>query len=222
MAVKTVHMAPRGQRTVWPGAENPVVARAAQVKQPDGNSKDCGVSALMSAIGTLLRVPRPDNLRSTLDRRWVAAVTLNRDMWPIARLPSLGELPAAVLDALPAPRPPLEVADIPHQVGLPEARLRHALLCMVAAEGGMCMVLTVSPQHVKDAKQQQRQYAPQPWEENATRWLQVEDVPPTHTVGEADRGKVVVLEGAEYWVCVRVDKGGLEWIVGTTSRRRRH
>ena len=99
--------------------------------------------ALMSTIGTLLQVPRPDNLLSTLDKRWVAAVALNKDMGPIACLPSLGELPAAVLGALPAPRTPLEVADILHQVGLPEARLQHSLLCMAAAEGGMSMVLTV-------------------------------------------------------------------------------
>ena len=33
-------------------------------------------------------------------------------------------------------------------MGLPEARLQHALLCMAAAEGGMSMVLTVSLQRV--------------------------------------------------------------------------
>ena len=133
----TVRMAARGQRALWPGAENLLAtARAAQVKQPDENNKDCGVCALMSTIGTLLRVPRQNNLVSTLDRRWVAAVALNRDMGPIARLPSLGQSPAAVLDGLLAPRTPLEVADIPHHVGLPEARMGHALLCMAAAEGG--------------------------------------------------------------------------------------
>ena len=58
MAVKTVRMAPGGQRAVWPGAENVLAtARAAQVRQPDGNNKDCGVCALMSTIRTLLRVP---------------------------------------------------------------------------------------------------------------------------------------------------------------------
>ena len=206
---------------VWAGAENLLAtARAAEVKQLDGNTKDCGVCALMSTIGTLLRVPTPDNLLSTLDRRWLAAVLLNRDMGPIARLPSPGELPTAVLDALPTPRTPLEVADIQHQVGLPEVRMRHALLCMAAAEEGMSMVLSVSLQHVNDVMQRQRRYAPKPWEENARRWLHVEDVLPTHTVGEADMGKLVVLEGAEYWVCVRVDKGGLEWIVVTASRLR--
>ena len=46
----------------------------------------------------------------------------------------------------------------------------------------------------------------------------MEDVPPTHTVGGADMGKVVVLEGAEYWVCVHGGKGGLEWIVVTAGR----
>ena len=44
MAVKTMHMAPRGQRAVWPGAENLLAtAWAAQVKQPDDNSTDCCV-----------------------------------------------------------------------------------------------------------------------------------------------------------------------------------
>ena len=139
MAVRTMRMAPRGQRAGWPGAERLLAeARAAQVQQPAGNTKDCGVCALMSAVGTLLRVPRPGNLLSALDRRWVAAVVLNRDMGPIARLPSLGELPAAVLEALPAPRTPLDLANVPHNVGLPGARMQHALLCMAAASDGGC------------------------------------------------------------------------------------
>ena len=144
MAVRTMRMAPRGQWAGWPGAEHLLAeARAAQVQQPAGNTKACGVCALMSAVGTLLRVPRPGNLLSALDRRWVAAVVLNRDMGPIARLPSLGELPAAVLDALPAPRTPLDMADVQHSVGLPGARMQHALLCMAAAaDGGMSMPLS--------------------------------------------------------------------------------
>ena len=213
-------MAPRGQRAGWPGAEHLLPeARAAQVQQPAGNTKDCGVCALMSAVGTLVRVPRPGNLLSALDRRWVAAVVLNRDMGPIARLPSLGELPGAVLDALPAPCTPLDVADVRHSVGLPGARMQHALQCMAAAaDGGMSMLVTVSLQHVQDAMQQQRMHAPQPWEESAKRWLRVESVPSTHTVGVADMGRLVVLEGAEYWACVRVETGGLEWVVVTACR----
>ena len=86
---------------MWPGAEKLLAtARAAQARQQTGNAKDCGMFTLLSAIGTLLRLPRPGNLLSTLDKRWVAAVALNRDMGPIARMPSLGELPVAVLDAL--------------------------------------------------------------------------------------------------------------------------
>ena len=216
-------MAPRGQRAGWPDAEHLLAtARAAQVQQPAGNNKDCGVCALMSTVGTLLLVPRPGNVLSALDRRWVAAVVLNRDMGPIARLPSLGELPAAVLDALPAPRTPLVAADVPHSVGLPGARMQHALLCMAAAaDGGMSMLMTVSLQHVQDAMQQQRMHAPQPWEEGAERWLRLESVPPTHTVGVADMVPLVVLEGEEYWACVRVETGGLEWVVVTACRLRR-
>ena len=181
MTVRTMCMAPRGPRAEWSGAEHLLAtAQAAQVQQPADNSKDCGVCALMSALGTLLRVPRPGNLLSTLDRRWVAAVVLNRDMGPIARLPSLGELPAAVLEALPAPRTPLDVADVPHHVGLPGARMQHALLSPAAANGGMSMLMTASLQHVKDAMQQQQMHAPQPWQENATRWLHVEGVPPMY------------------------------------------
>ena len=45
--------------------------------------------------------------------------------------------------------------------------MRHTLLCMAAAEGGMSMVVSMSLRHVKDAVQQQRPYAPQPWEESA-------------------------------------------------------
>ena len=223
MAVRTMRMAPRGPRAGWPGAEHLLAeARAARVQQPAGNTKDCGVCALMSAVGTLLRVPRPGNLLFALDRRWVAAVVLNTDMGPIARLPSLGELPAAVLDALPAPRTPLDVADVQHSVGLPRACMQHALLCMAAAaDGGMSMLATVSLQHVQDAMQQQRMHAPQPWEESTKRWLRVESVPSTHTVGVADMGRLVVLEGAEYWACVRVEAGGLEWVVVTACRLRR-
>ena len=223
MAVRTMRMAPRGQRAGWPGAEHLLAeARAAQVQQPAGNTKDCRVCVLMSAVGTLLRVPRPGNLLSALDRRWVAAVVLNRDMGPIARLPYLGELPAAVLDALPAPSTPLDVADVQHSVGLPGARLQHALLCMAAAaDGGMSRLLTVSLQHVQDAMRQQRMHAPQLWEESAKRWLRVESVPSTHTVGVADMGRLVVLEGAQYWACARVETGGLEWVLHTAFRLRR-
>ena len=46
-------------------------------------------------------------------------------------------------------------------------------------------------------------------------------MPSTHTVGVADMGRLVVLEGAEYWACVRVERGGLEWVVVTTCRLRR-
>ena len=223
MAVRTMRMAPRGQRAGSPGAEHLLVtARAAQVQQPAGNNKDCGVCALMSTVGTLLRVPRQGNLLSAVDRRWLAAVVPNRDMGLIARLPSLGELPAAVLNALPAPRTPLDVADVQHSVGLPGAHMQHPLLCMAAAaDGGMSMLMTVSLQHVQDAMQQQQMHAPQPWEESAKRWLRVESVPRTHTVGVADMGRLVVLEGAEYGACVRVETGGLEWVVVTACRLRR-
>ena len=83
-----------------------------------------------------------------LDRRWVAAVVLNRDMGPIARLPCLAELPAAVVDPLLAPHTPLDLADIPHHVGLPGACMQQALLNIEAADGGMSMLMTVSLQHV--------------------------------------------------------------------------
>ena len=104
---------------------------------------------------------------------------------------------------------------------LPGARMQHARLSMAAADGGMSMLMTVSLQHVKDAMQQQQMHAPQPWEENARQSLHVEGVPPTHTVGLADMGKLVVLEGAEYWACVRVEARGLEWVVVTASRLKR-
>ena len=83
------------------------------------------------------------------------------------------------------------------------------------------MLMTVSVQHVQDAMQQQLMHVPQPWEESAKRWLRVESVPPTHTVGVADMGRLVVLEGEEYWACVWSETGGLEWVVVTTCRLRR-
>ena len=46
-------------------------------------------------------------------------------------------------------------------------------------------------------------------------------MPPTHTVGMADMGQLVMLKGAEYWAYVRVDTGGLEWVVLGASRLRR-
>ena len=36
-----------------------------------------------------------------------------------------------------------------------------------------------------------------------------------------DPGKLVVLEGAEYWACVQVEIGGLEWVVVTACQLRR-
>ena len=45
-------------------------------------------------------------------------------------------------------------------------------------------------------------------------------MPSTHTVGMADMGRLVVLEGAEYWACVRVETAGLEWVVVTACRLR--
>ena len=64
-------------------------------------------------------------------------------------------------------------------------------------------------------------HAPQPSEESAKRWLQVESVPPTRAVGMADIGKLLVLEGAEYWVCVRMEAWELEWVVVTACQLRR-
>ena len=221
MAVRTMRMAPgargrsgRVRSTCWRWP------RRRRCSSRPTTGKDSGVCALMSALGTLLNLPRPGNLLSTLDTRWVAAVVLNRDMGPIARLPSLGELPAAVLEALPVPRTPLDMADVPHHVGLPGARMQHALLSLAAADGGMSMLMTMSLQHVRDAMQQRQMHAPQPWEEHAKRWLHVEGVPPTHTLGMADMGELVVLEGAEYWACVRVEAGGPEWVVVTACRLR--
>ena len=100
--------------------------------------------------------------------------------------------------------------------------MQHAVLCMAAAaDGGMSMLMTVSLQHVQDAMQQQRMHSPQPLEESAKRGLRVESVPPTHTVGVADMGRLVVLEGAEYWASVRVETRGLEWVVVIACRLRR-
>ena len=82
----------------------------------------------------------------------------------------------------------------------------------------MSLVVSVSLQCVKDALQQQRPHAPQPWEGLARRWLRVEDLAPIHGVGQADMGKMVVLEGAEYWACVCVEHGGPDWILVTASR----
>ena len=40
----------------------------------------------------------------------------------------------------------------------------------------------------------------------------------THVVGQADRRQVVVLKGIGYWACVRVEQGGLDWIVISADR----
>ena len=124
------------------------------------------------------------------------------------------------LDALPAPHAPLDVADVPHSVGLPGARMQHALLCMAAvADGGMSMLMTVSLQHVQDAMQQQRMHAPAVGRERQAMAAGGERA--SHPYGGvADMGRLVVLEGAEYWACVRVETGGLEWVVVTACRLR--
>ena len=40
-----------------------------------------------------------------------------------------------------------------------------------------------------------------------------QDLVSTHVVGQADRRQVVVLKGIGYWASVRVEQGGLDWIV---------
>ena len=110
-------MAARRRRPTRPGAEDLLTAsKAAHVRQPAGNNTDCGVCMLLSAVGILLRVPRPGNLLSAVDGRWVAAMLVNRDMGPIMRLHSPGELPVPALSDLPAPHTPLVVADLKHLV----------------------------------------------------------------------------------------------------------
>ena len=163
-------------------------------------------------------MPRPGNVLSTVERRWVAAMTLNTDMGPIMRLPSLEELPAAALGALRAPRPPLSAAGIRHQTRLLDAQLRHALLCLAAAERRMSLIKSVSLQHVTTVLHRQRPHAPQPWEEHAQRWLWMEGLVPKLFVRQADRGRVVVLEGTGYWSCGRLEHGGLDCIMITADK----
>ena len=93
------------------------------MRQPEGNNTDCGVCAPLSVVGTLLRVPRPGNFLSATNMRWVAVMVLSKDLPPIVRLPSLGELLTAVLAPLPAPQALLLVADLRHQAGMPDARM---------------------------------------------------------------------------------------------------
>ena len=46
----------------------------------------------------------------------------------------------------------------------------------------------------------------------------MEDLTPTHAVGQADMVQMVVLESAGYWACVPVEQGGLDWIVVTADK----
>ena len=65
MAVRALRLAPVGPRPMWPGVASPEsLGMMAQVRQPMGNDKDCGVCALLLAVGTLLHVPRQGNLLS--------------------------------------------------------------------------------------------------------------------------------------------------------------
>ena len=127
MAVRTMRMAPTGQRAEWPGAENLLAtAQAAKVQQPADNSKDCGVCVLMSALGTLLRVPRPGNLLSTPDRRWVAAVGggggPSTGTWGPSHVCRPWEsCPLRCWRPYRRPARPCTLADVPHHVGLPAA-----------------------------------------------------------------------------------------------------
>ena len=50
-------------------------------------------------------------------------MVLNTDMEPIMCLPSLVELSAAALSALPVPHEPLVVVALWHEAGHPDARL---------------------------------------------------------------------------------------------------
>ena len=44
----------------------------------------------------------------------------------------------------PAPRAPMAVANVGHYKGLPDARLRHALLCLAVAVWGKSLMVSVS------------------------------------------------------------------------------
>ena len=70
----------------------------------------------------------------------------------------------------------------------------------------------MSLQHIGDVLLRQRPYAPQQWQQDARQWLRLEDLAPTHGVGQADVGRVVVLEGTGFWVCVCVEQGGVDRI----------
>ena len=46
----------------------------------------------------------------------------------------------------------------------------------------------------------------------------MEDLAPTHVVSQANVGRVVVLEGAGFWACVRLEQGDLDWMVVAVDR----
>ena len=144
---------------MWPGAEDLLtVARAAQVRQPAGNNKDCGLCALLSTVSTLFRLPRP----ATFCPRWTCSGGDGPQQGHGAcGAPALAGGPARNgTGCPPALYAPLPVADIGRQASLPDAQLQHALLCLTVAEGGMSLVVWVSVQHVKDALQRHRPHAP--------------------------------------------------------------
>ena len=185
------------------------------MRQPEGNNTDCGVCALMCAVGTLLRVPMPGNPLSAVDRRWVVAMVLNRDMGPIVRLPSPGELPMATP---PSRRPKRRwwwrtsgakrgcrtrgcgtpcCAWRPHRegyhwlLGVPAAHRRCATTAEPArppAVGGECPAVVAA------------------------------GGPGTHPCYGAGGRGVVVLEGAGVWPCLRLDRGSLDWLEVTADR----
>ena len=91
-------------------------------------------------------------------------------------------------------------------------------MCLLEVPGGLSLVMLVSLQHIGAAVHRQRPYAPQPQEERVRRWLQLEDLAPTHAVGPADVGRMVVLEDTGFSAFVWVERASVDWVEVTAGK----
>ena len=58
-------------------------------------------------------------------------------------MPLLGQLPAVQLSSIPLRSTAKMVVDLRHLKGMPDARLQHALQCLMGADGVMSLLVRV-------------------------------------------------------------------------------
>ena len=211
IAARTLRVALGRLWLVWPrSAIVEALGLVAQVQQPAGINNDCSVwhpPLLASARQPL--VGRGGEVGGCCGPRWVHGV---------CRAPAFaGGAFGSNACLSSGAEPPQPVANIWHQVGLPDPRLHMALTFIAVVTGGMSLLTAVSLHHVEEVLRRQRQYAPHAWERSAQQWLTLEENQGTHAAGQSDVGCLVVMVFAEVLLYAQVMMACVEWVKVTTT-----